>query len=273
MDEWQLFHDVPPEWDPESAEDYPYLGEWYALHTTDRDAVLAEFGLSDPVPARPQEWYQLQFSDEVGPDKSVPSHDRQCRRAFVTTPKDGWTLVFGTMITEAQLPQHTCGRATESASDVADRLSKRFGRAYAFQWTPSGIQSIWEDYPNWWYLAEEGRMVECFDMEPSELASDGWVRCGAVDPDRYRLWVAEVLLDPDVREDMPARPNEDLMDWARRWCAEVDEDYPGAGWVEDLGPLNSVQVCARLTTWFREDDPPRTLALTACGRHLGTAVR
>lgn len=142
-------------------------GCWYAVPTTDQEAVLAAFDLSDaePVTLRTGEAAWIADQGWVG----RRPHER-CARVFVSPGLDGWTLVFGDTAEdshrvddaddpEAALPPVVRQRCAE--------LSRRFGSA---QWYGTSCADGWTA----WCVAEGGEVVRHYDGHlAAEEGDDG----------------------------------------------------------------------------------------------------
>ncbi|MGA5818047.1 HEAT repeat domain-containing protein [Kitasatospora sp. NPDC094028] len=131
-------------------------GCWYAVPTTDQDAVLAAFDLSDAEPATLRTGEAAWIGDQGRVDRHP--HER-CARVFVSPSLDGWTLVFGDTAQdthrvddaddpEAALPPVVRERCAE--------LSRRFGSA---QWYGTSCADGWTA----WCIAEDGEVVRHYD--------------------------------------------------------------------------------------------------------------
>jgi hypothetical protein len=119
-------------------------GGWYALPTDDQDAVLAEFGLSDPFPVTMRLGGAAWHSDShwcEGPEGA---------RVYVSPVLDGWTLVFGEPSADSPLA------ACEPWTGAVEALSKRFGEAQHYY--------VFEGCTGW-ILGEHGRVVRAYTNE------------------------------------------------------------------------------------------------------------
>ncbi|MFF0491948.1 hypothetical protein ACFYTQ_23210 [Nocardia sp. NPDC004068] len=107
-----------------------FLGEWFAVSTGDRDAVVAALGLHEPMPV----------TLRVGWDRTSAGSGR----VFVTPELNGWTLIFG-----HALPDREFGTLTTFLAE----LSGRFGAA----------QYFYNDYgAEGWALAEKGELSRLY---------------------------------------------------------------------------------------------------------------
>ncbi len=160
-------------------------GEWYAVRTTDQAAVLAAFGLAQPVPATLAMGRDGRVWDGVGypGDRGYEDH-AGCARMYVSPVLDSWTLVFGVPVVEQELPAHdrkvaalladstaedeagTPAADTDSAEHAARQafcaeLSHRFGAAQWYANVQDGGCSHW-----WgWCFAEDGAVVQYFSSD------------------------------------------------------------------------------------------------------------
>jgi hypothetical protein len=133
-------------------------GSWYALPTTDQDAVLDAFGLSDPVPVTMRLGASAWNYDHHA--LSTDHEHLMCSRAYVSPALNGWTLVFGHANGHDPLPDadeptaHTFGTRCGA-------LSRRFGAAH---WYGVSCGDAWTS----WCIAERGEVVRFYDIEEPE---------------------------------------------------------------------------------------------------------
>lgn len=225
------------------------------METADRDAVLAEFDLSDPV--------------------AVPAtaglaaiHHDDCTRVYVSPTINGWTLVVGLPGVSAPPRRAGGGVPDEVAESVLARLSRRFGRAYHFR-----LVDEYEDPDgcNVWRLAEKGETVAEFRPTFTDVATDRWARLGLVDESEFRTWLAADFLHECGS--LPRRPDEPVLDWARRLAeSEEYQDWSTLPMTIWSGPLSCRAVSVRMAGWFGADDTvddTGVLALTGYGRRFG----
>lgn len=228
-------------------------GEWYAVQTADRDALLAALDLSEPVVV----------PVTVGL-RAVYGAGRT--QAWVSPAIDGWTLVVGQPgITTAPTSD---GAPEDVVVSQLARLSRRFGRAYHFR-----LVDEFEDPDgcNVWRLAERGEIVAEFRPTFADVATDRWTRLGIVDEAEFRTWLETEFVDECGS--LPREPGESPLAWARRLAESEDhQDWttlPTAIWA---GPLSCQAVSVRVAGWF---EPGSTvagegvLALTDYGRRFG----
>ncbi|WP_157436190.1 hypothetical protein [Actinospica robiniae] len=143
----------------EQPESMHLCGTWLAVPTTDQDAVLEAFGLSDPMPVTIRlgaaawnrdhhDWYE----------------HNDCRRAYVTPAFDGWTLVFG----KSPEAAHSSGNEAhrDALCDEAVRLSTRFGEAH---WYGASCGDGWTA----WCIARDGQIARFFDNFEEEGSAIG----------------------------------------------------------------------------------------------------
>lgn len=255
---------------PERYDTFKAVGEWYALHTNDQDAVLAEFGLSDPVVVPANAGTLLWPLSGASWDHSL------CAMVYVSPAVNGWTLVFGVPVTKRgprrRLPyaghQDWQGSPPRIVISELKRLSRRFGRVCHFRNTWLEAQSVFEeDNANVWRLADDGEITGEFLLESADFVSERWVRLGAVDAAEYDTWLRRELID---EKGFGRRRGETMIECARRWLEKWGPDYAPATYT--LGPLSSSAVTVQVTGWFQADlrvEGTGVLALTDCGRRFG----
>lgn len=258
------------------------LGEWFALRTRDREAVLDAFGLSDPVPAT----LRMGTSAWLGDDRVHPYEDHsRCARMFVTPVLDGWTLVLGDATHTPDLAAHDEDLTSESPAgyrDTARRmrevvadLSRRFGVAHWYR----DIKDSGCGDATGWCFAENGAETRFYHHD----FDDDEIQAGTPDP-------AEEGLRP---------VDEDIADWLERngfprdlwqkvsFCAPDDPvtEEEQAEWDElvdlfkqrtNIPPLRTAATVAARASAGPASWGPHTrveghgvLALTACGRRHG----
>ncbi|ANS66017.1 hypothetical protein SLINC_3793 [Streptomyces lincolnensis] len=133
-------------------------GSWYAVPSTDQDAVLDAFGLADPEPVTLRTGAAAWNQDHHGWHRTRTHH--KCARVFVSPALDGWTLVFG----ESSEDTHRIGDADDpekAQGPVVRRrcadLGRRFGAA---QWYGMSCGDGWTA----WCIAEGGEVVRHYDV-------------------------------------------------------------------------------------------------------------
>jgi hypothetical protein len=139
----------------ERLEEVELEADWYAIPTTDRDAVMDAFDLCDPIPMTMRGGFArfqlfdaavpMNFSDYELADGEAGAFT--CRHVFVTPALDGWTLVVSSH-----------GLFHEDSAQVAARcaeLSRRFGTAHFYS---RSFASGCGDYSDW-FIAEKGAIV------------------------------------------------------------------------------------------------------------------
>ncbi|MFC9327378.1 HEAT repeat domain-containing protein [Kitasatospora sp. NPDC057015] len=141
-------------------------GSWYAVPSTDQDAVLEAFDLDDPEPATLRTGAAAWNHDHHAWERNRP-HDR-CARVFVSPALDGWTLVFGDSSRDTHHVDDADDR-DEALVDVVRRrcadLSRRFGAA---QWYGMSCGDDWTA----WCIAEAGEVVRYYDAYDAEEDDD-----------------------------------------------------------------------------------------------------
>ena len=119
-------------------------GGWFALRTDDQQAVLAEFGLSDPFPVT------MRLGAAAWHNDSHWCDGPEGTRAYVSPVLDGWTLVFGEASPDCPLAEH------EQWIGQVEMLSHRFGEAHHYY--------IFEGCTEW-IMAEHGQLVRAYSNE------------------------------------------------------------------------------------------------------------
>ncbi|MEV7189409.1 HEAT repeat domain-containing protein [Kitasatospora sp. NPDC093102] len=141
-------------------------GSWYAVPTSDQDAVLEAFDLAVPQPVTLRTGAAAWNHDHHNWNRTQPHES--CARVFVSPALDGWTLVFG----DSSQDTHRINDADdrERALDQTARercagLSRRFGSA---QWYGMSCGDDWTA----WCIAEEGEVVRHYDAYNAEEDGD-----------------------------------------------------------------------------------------------------
>ncbi|GAA5106053.1 hypothetical protein [Nocardia iowensis] len=262
--------------------------EWYALRTTDRDAVLRAFDLSDPVPVTMRagfERWSARRTTPPGPWLLERSADhRQCGQMFVSPVLDGWTLVFG----KPKDMYHDDTAEEDYEHDAQQRLcvdlSRQFGTVYWYVQIVNGGCGDWMG----WCAAENGTLTRYYHHDFSEGAVDIGdpltAEAGLRDPDGAGL--LGMMNSHLPREKMlsllgtqPDYDDRDLDDTAyaaaqQIWSGRVQAALADVG--VDVLPTRSAALIAKRTTVGLDELGPGTsvaghgvLALTECGRQWG----
>ncbi|WP_194818753.1 hypothetical protein [Nocardia sp. XZ_19_385] len=263
--------------------------EWYALRTTDRDAVLRAFDLSDPVPVTMRAGFERWFTRRTTPPgqwllDSSAEH-RQCGQMFVTPVLDGWTLVLGK---PKELYHDDDNDEDDYEHEAQQRrcvdLSRQFGTVYWYVQIGNGGCGDWTG----WCAAEQGTLRRYyhhdFDEGAVEVGEPLAAEAGLRDPDGAGL--SGLMHNHLSRERMrslldtqPDYDDPDLDDGAfaaaqQIWADRVKAALAEAG-VEVL-PTRSASLIAGRTTVGLDELGPGTqvegrgvLALTECGRQWG----
>lgn len=267
--------------------------EWFAVRTSDRQAVLDALGLSDPVPITmraglaPHDSYRLW--------SRAGEHDRrQCDQVFVTPVLDGWTLVFGVPVSDDELTEHRAEPADTEYDEEAEEefdhdarqrrcveLSRRLGAPVYWYGVDTG-----DDWTAW-CLADGGTLVRYYyhDFHVGEVevgeplpaeaglhALTGAGLFGVLEKYAPRDVARHfILLAPDHDlydgDDEYATDHGKWRDSVMAWFAEAGIDVP------DPRDVRHASVVARRTSVDLTALGPGTqvtghgvLALTACGR-------
>lgn len=217
----------------ETPEPMHLCGAWYAVPTTDQQAVLEAFGLSDPEPVTMRLGQSAWNSDTHEWDTDHGG----CSRVYVSPAFDDWTLVFGHHSDDAHRIR---GLEDDKDDDEAFRdivlsrcrsLSDRFGTVH---WYGVSGGDGWTS----WCIAEKGEIVRYYDSEePEEQIGSLAAEEGHHLPD------LEEFGDDDLPEDLETAD-------ATTIAAQLSVNP------EALGPQTRVQGHG-------------VLALTACGRQHG----
>jgi hypothetical protein len=271
-------------------------GEWHALRTDDRDAVLRAFDLSYPVPITMRAGFarwRLPHPPDSSPledDFLFHSH-RQCTQMFISPILDGWTLVFGT-------PKRSISQANEAGileprhddpfpegEHVAQRrrcvdLSRQFGTVYWYVDVTAAGCGDWMG----WCLAERGSLIRYYHHDfyegEIEIGKPLAAETGLHTPDGSGLYtrIREHLPPQQAkslsRED-PSLHGDDFTEEAMdEWCVKVQAAFADQG--VELLPTRSAAIIAARTTVGPCELGPHTsvqghgvLALTNCGRRWG----
>jgi hypothetical protein len=166
---------------PATAAGFGPTGCWLAVRANDRAAVAAALGLVD---VREETW-------EAALRQIESRHDPP-RRAFVTPPVDGWTLV-------ALSPQSI----GEQRFDLAE-LSRRFGEAQYFATQRAVEYHEWQRWVN-----GDAKRRYCFFGERGEIRGDG-------EPSVAEADIVESADDPDGE----APDEETVLAVAAEWSVD-----------------------------------------------------
>ncbi|MDX2707644.1 HEAT repeat domain-containing protein [Streptomyces sp. PA03-6a] len=141
-------------------------GSWYALPTSDQDAVLAAFELGDPEPVTIRTGSVAWNHDRHRRGRGLPHQD--CARVFVSPSLEGWTLVFGHSSHDAHHITDADDREA-ALEDVVRRrcaeLGSRFGAAH---WYGMSCGDGWTA----WCVAEGGQVLRHYDAFVAEERGD-----------------------------------------------------------------------------------------------------
>ncbi|MER5207552.1 HEAT repeat domain-containing protein [Streptomyces sp. NPDC002825] len=141
-------------------------GSWYAVPTTDQDAVLEAFDLGSPQPVTLRTGAAAWNQDHHDRDRDHPH--AACSRVFVSPALDGWTLVFGDSSRDTHRIEDADDEDEALPLVVRQRctdLSRRFGSA---QWYGMSCGDGWTA----WCIAEEGETVRHYDADDAEENGD-----------------------------------------------------------------------------------------------------
>ncbi|WP_059007085.1 HEAT repeat domain-containing protein [Streptomyces specialis] len=225
-------------------------GSWFAVPTTDQEAVLDAFGLSGAVPVTMRLGASAWCHDLHAGNGPRARHGT-CSRVYVSPALDGWTLVFGTPSGDAHADDGRSRGARVRSRCAA--LSRRFGAAH---WYGMRCGDDWTA----WCLGEGGEVVRFYDVAEPES------EVGGEHP-------AEARCVPHYRSGFPRRALEDLDAADAEAFLACFEEIGRELWLP--GQRTAVEVAGQASV-----DPasigPQTrvtgravLALTACGREHG----
>ncbi|MFF8381314.1 HEAT repeat domain-containing protein [Streptomyces sp. NPDC015661] len=141
-------------------------GSWYAVSTTDQDAVLEAFDLGSPQPVTLRTGAAAWNQDHHDGDRTHPH--AACSRVFVSPALDGWTLVFGDSSQDTHRIEDADDEDEALPLVVRERcteLSRRFGSA---QWYGMSCGDGWTA----WCIAEDGEVVRHYDTDDAEENGD-----------------------------------------------------------------------------------------------------
>ncbi|MER7757200.1 HEAT repeat domain-containing protein [Kitasatospora sp. NPDC097643] len=143
-------------------------GSWYAIPTTDQNAVLDAFDLTDPTPVTLRTGAAAWNHDHHAWNRTRP-HDT-CARVFVSPALNGWTLVFGHSSQDTHRLEDADDRDAALNQVVRERctdLSRRFGAAH---WYGMSCGDDWTA----WCIAENGDVLRHYDAyDAYEAEQDG----------------------------------------------------------------------------------------------------
>ncbi|WP_369142085.1 HEAT repeat domain-containing protein [Streptomyces sp. R44] len=231
-------------------------GSWYAVPTTDQDAVLEAFDLGSPQPVTLRTGAAAWNQDHHAWDRTHPH--AACARVFVSPALHGWTLVFG----DASQGTHRVEDADEEGEAlplvVRERctdLSRRFGSA---QWYGMSCGDGWTA----WCIAEDGEVVRHYDAEDAEENGDEEPSHPA---EAGYLLPHEDGFPEDAFDDVDISDSEAFTTRYNQLKEELK--IPDTCYANDIAARLSVDpgaLGAHTTTSGRG-----VLALTACGREHG----
>ncbi len=274
----------------EIAQPFYPNGEWYALRTDDRDAVLRAFGLSDPVPITMRAGFE-RWQFRPTPGSWLIDHfsgHRRCAQMFVSPVLDGWTLVFGT-------PKSMIRKHDETSIEdehVAQQrrcveLSRQFGTVYWYVQVENGGCGDWMG----WCSAEQESLIRYYhhDFHEGEVEAgeplaaeanlhtpDGSGLLGRIQqhlPQEQAMYLLLTMpeYDPDAEGE---NSSEEALAALGEWREEVRAHLADVG--VELLPGRSAAIIAERTTVGLGRLGPHTsvqghgvLALTDCGRQWG----
>ncbi|MFJ7281034.1 HEAT repeat domain-containing protein [Kitasatospora sp. NPDC098663] len=150
----------------EVPQDMHLCGSWYAVPTTDQDAVLDAFDLAAPQSVTLRTGAAAWNHDHHNWNRTRP-HEA-CSRVFVSPGLDGWTLVFGDSSQDTHRIKDADDRERALDQVVRERcaaLSRRFGSA---QWYGMSCGDDWTA----WCLAEDDEVVRHYDAYNAEEDGD-----------------------------------------------------------------------------------------------------
>ncbi|MEU6645741.1 HEAT repeat domain-containing protein [Saccharomonospora sp. NPDC046836] len=273
------------------------VGEWFAVPTSDRQAVLDAFGLSAPVPITMRAGFtQAQGNTYRRWSRAVGNHDHVwCAQMFVTPVLDGWTLVVGAPVHDDELTEHRA----EQPGDEADagfenkhearqrrcvELSRRLRSAV--YWYAAHDGDDWTA----WCLADNGTLVRYYHHDFSvgevEVGEPLPAESGLHEPTPGGMYdVIDKYAPPDVaRTFIIHSPDSDLYDdddefrkddaewhdWVLACFAEAGIEVPDPR-DQRYATLIAGRTSVGLTTLGPDTRVAGhgVLALTACGRLNG----
>jgi hypothetical protein len=185
-----------------------FLGEWFAVSTGDRDALVEVLGLHQPMPVTMRIGWNLA---SVGED-----------RVYLTPELNGWTLIFCYFLPD---------REFATLRGFLVELSRRFGAAQYF-YNDYGYQG--------WALAEHGELLRLY-ISGDSPESDEVVG----PPHSAEIMASAGLLDDDESDDRPLCGAQGVAAYASLDPAQVGPDIRvrghglvggmSAGWHGTLG--------------------------------------
>ncbi|MEV7783412.1 HEAT repeat domain-containing protein [Kitasatospora sp. NPDC088351] len=150
----------------EVPESMHLCGSWYAVPTTDQEAVLDAFDLAGVQPVTLRTGAAAWNHDHHNWDRIRPHN--ACSRVFLSPALDGWTLVFGNSSRDTHRINDADDRERALDQVVRERcadLGRRFGSA---QWYGMSCGDDWTA----WCIAEGGEVVRHYDAYNAEEDED-----------------------------------------------------------------------------------------------------
>ncbi|PXX52704.1 hypothetical protein DFR70_13125 [Nocardia tenerifensis] len=258
--------------------------EWYALRSTDRDAVLRAFDLSDPVPVTMRAGFERWSTRRTKPSGHWLfggwADHRQCGQMFVSPAIDGWTLVFG----KPKQMYHEYEYEHDAQQRRCVDLSREFGTVYWYVQIQNGGCGDWMS----WCAAEHGALTRYYHHDfygdAVEVGEPLAAEAGLRDPDAAGLWGLMNSHLPHERmlsliRAQPDYDDQDLDDAAfdaaqQIWVGRVRAALAEVG--IDIPPTRSAALIAQRTTVGLGElgadsqvEGHGVLALTECGRRWG----
>ncbi|WP_086829170.1 HEAT repeat domain-containing protein [Streptomyces sp. NRRL B-24572] len=231
-------------------------GSWYAVPTTDQDAVLEAFDLDSPQPVTLRTGAAAWNHDHHDWDRTHPH--AACSRVFVSPALDGWTLVFGDSSRDTHRIEDADDRDEALPLVVGQRctdLSRRFGSA---QWYGMSCGDGWTA----WCIAEDGEVVRHYDAEDAEENGDD----GPSHPaEAGYLLPHEDGFPDDAFDDVDTSDSDAFT--TRYHQVKEELEIPDTCYADDIAARLSVDPGA-LGPHTRTSGRG-VLALTACGREHG----
>ncbi|WP_326597230.1 HEAT repeat domain-containing protein [Streptomyces sp. NBC_01803] len=225
-------------------------GPWFALPTSDQEAVLDAFGLTDPVPVTMRLGASA-WCHDLHTGNGPRARHGTCARVYVSPVLDGWTLVFGIPSGDAHPAD---GRPLgHRVRRRCAALSRRFGVTH---WYGMRCGDEWTA----WCFGERGKVVRFYDAAEPEA------EIGTEHPAEARCWLPyESEFSRRLLEGIDAADAEAFLACYEQIRREL--------WLP--GQRTAVEVAGQASV-----DPasigPQTrvtgravLALTACGREHG----
>ncbi|MFF0298587.1 HEAT repeat domain-containing protein [Kitasatospora sp. NPDC004614] len=231
-------------------------GSWYAVPTTDQNAVLDAFDLAAPQPVTLRTGAAAWNHNHHNWNRTHPHES--CSRVFVSPALDGWTLIFGDSSQNTHRINDADDREQALDQTVRERcasLSRQFGSA---QWYGMSCGDGWTA----WCIAEGGEVVRHYDVYNAE--KDGDNGPGHPAESGYLLPHQDGLPD-DAFDGISTSDSETFR--ARYLQVKEELGIPDTCYAADIAARLSVDP-ANLGPETRNEGHG-VLALTACGREHG----